>query len=92
MTAEQQQPDKARLLLHEAIAMRHSTRLFLPKPLPDNILNEALRLASLSPSEYNAQKWRMYVVTGDALERLKGGLKAAALAGPPATEADLAPC
>ncbi len=55
MTVEQQ-PDKARLLLHEAIAIRHSTRLFLPKPLPDatlkedDTLKEALRLARLSPS------------------------------------------
>ncbi len=34
----------------------------------------------------------MYVATGDALERLKRELRAAALSGPPATEADLAPC
>ena len=81
--ALQQQSDKARLLLQEAIAMRHSARLFLPDPIPENILREALQLSSLSPSEYNAQKWRMYVATGDALERLKKGLKAAALEGPP---------
>ena len=90
--ALEQQSDKARLLLHDAIAMHHSTRLFLPKPIPENVLREAIHLAQLSPSEYNARKWRVYVVTGDALERLKGGLKAAALEGPPATEADLAPC
>jgi nitroreductase len=87
-----QQPNKTRLLLHEAIAMRHSTRLFLPEPLPDYILEDALQLATHSPSEFNSQKWRMYIITGNALERLKQGLKAAALKGPPASEADLAPC
>ncbi|KAB5517408.1 Nitroreductase-like protein [Coniochaeta sp. 2T2.1] len=79
-------------ILHEAISKRHSTRLFLPKPLPDEDLRAALQAAALAPSEYNAQKWKTYVVTGDALDRLKAGLKAAALAGPPASEADLAPC
>lgn len=86
-----QPQERAPLLLHEAITTRHSTRLFLPKPIPDHDLREALQLATRSPSEYNSQMWRMYVATGEALERLKAGLKAAAREGPSAIEKELIP-
>jgi nitroreductase len=79
------------LLLQEAISMRHSTRLFLPRPVPDGDLREALQLAMRSPSEYNAQIWRVYVATGPALERLKAALTAAASKGPSPAEAQLPP-
>ena len=37
--------------LDEAIRKRHSTRMFLPqKPLPQELVEEALTLAQLAPS------------------------------------------
>ncbi|KAK2616572.1 hypothetical protein QQS21_000395 [Conoideocrella luteorostrata] len=67
-----------RMLLEEAILCRHSTRQFLPKSVPDEVLNTALKLAAQAPSNSNTQAWRLYVVTGPALHRLKNALVAAA--------------
>lgn len=83
------QHERNQLLLHEAIAERHSTRLFLPRPVSDEVLRGALELASRSPSAFNAQTWRLYMVTGDALARLKEALVAAARAGPPPDDREL---
>ncbi|KAK9797655.1 hypothetical protein SCARD494_03484 [Seiridium cardinale] len=69
------------MLLDEAIVTRHSTRLFLPKPVPDDILNQALQLAAHAPSNSNTQAWRLFVVTGPALDRLKAALKTTASSG-----------
>ncbi|KZZ97548.1 nitroreductase [Moelleriella libera RCEF 2490] len=66
------------MLFDEAVISRHSTRLFLPKPVPDTALQSALELATHSPSNSNTQAWRLYVVTGAALDRLKTALKTAA--------------
>lgn len=62
------------MLLDEAIISRHSTRLFRPDPVPDAVLRSALELATHSPSNSNTQAWRLYIVTGPALERLKADL------------------
>jgi nitroreductase len=43
----------------EAIRERHSTRLFLPEPVPRELLNEALALAQYAPSNSNIQPWHM---------------------------------
>ena len=71
------------ILLDEAILTRHSTRLFLPKPVPQEVIQNALQLAMHSPSNSNTQVWRLYVVTGPALERLKSNLVEAASTAPP---------
>ncbi|KAK2606470.1 hypothetical protein QQS21_003163 [Conoideocrella luteorostrata] len=65
----------------EAVISRHSTRLFLPKPIPDDVFNSALQLAAHSPSNSNTQAWRLYVVTGAALQRLKAALTGVASSG-----------
>ena len=36
--------------LDQAIRERHSTRLFLPQPVPRELVNEALALAQYAPS------------------------------------------
>ncbi|KAI0411398.1 oxidoreductase [Xylaria grammica] len=62
------------MLLDEAILARHSTRLYLPRPVPRAALERALELATHAPSHTNTQAWRPFIVTGDALARLKAAL------------------
>ena len=62
-------PDFARTVLE-----RHSTRMFLPRPVPRDLVNEALTLAQHAPSNSNIQPWRLVFVSGDARERLKQAL------------------
>jgi len=38
--------------LDQAIRERHSTRLFLPQPVPRELVNEALALAQYAPSNF----------------------------------------
>ena len=46
--------------LDAAIRERHSTRMFLPQqPVPRTLVDEALALAQLAPSNSNIQRWRM---------------------------------
>ncbi|KAI0399124.1 oxidoreductase [Xylaria palmicola] len=71
------------MLLDDAILERHSSRVYLPTPVPRRVLERALALAAHAPSHTNTQAWQLFVVTGDALSRLKTDLAAAALAGPP---------
>ncbi|TGJ75393.1 hypothetical protein E0Z10_g10996, partial [Xylaria hypoxylon] len=61
------------MLLDEAILARHSTRLYLPEEVPRALLERALKLAAHSPSNTNTQAWRLFIVTGEALTRLKSG-------------------
>ena len=54
----------------EAIEKRASVRRFKPEPVPEELINEMLEAARLSPSGCNAQPWRFKVVT-DKRERLE---------------------
>jgi nitroreductase len=58
----------------EAILTRRSIRAFQPKPVPQEILQEILRVASWSPSGYNIQPWYLHVVSGQTLDTLKRAL------------------
>jgi len=70
--------------LEEAIRVRHSTRMFLPQQLvPRALVDEALALAQLAPSNSNIQPWRMVFATGPARARLVEALLEAAHRGPP---------
>jgi nitroreductase len=60
--------------LDRAILERHSTRMFLPQPVPREIVEEALALAQHAPSNSNIQPWRLVFVSGTARERLKDAL------------------
>jgi len=57
--------------LSEAIKSRRSCRAFTSKPVSEGLINEVLQLASRAPSNGNLQPWRLYVVSGEPLERLK---------------------
>jgi nitroreductase len=47
-----------------AILSRFSTRAFLPKAVPREMVSDILQLAARAPSGTNTQPWRVYVLTG----------------------------
>lgn len=70
--------------LEQTIRERHSTRLFLPdKPVPQELLEEALALAVHAPSNSNIQPWHLVLASGPRRDRVVAALLAAAKAGPP---------
>src|SRR5262244_754078 len=62
------------LELDQAIRERHSTRMFLPQPVPRELVDEALALAQCAPSNSNIQPWHMVFATGAARDRLVAAL------------------
>lgn len=70
--------------LETLVRARRSTRMFLPdKPVPGELLEQALRLAMRAPSNSNTQPWHVYLATGARRERLVSALLAAVDAAPP---------
>jgi len=62
-------------LFHDVVRARHSTRAFLPDPVPDEIIRTILEDASRAPSNCNTQPWDVHIVSGakrDELARLLG--------------------
>ena len=63
--------------LEQAINDRHSIRMFLPdKPVPREMVDQALELAIRAPSNSNVQPWHLRLVSGAARERLVAALLA----------------
>ena len=73
----------AMLDLDEAIKERHSTRMLLPRPVPRDLLDEALALAQLAPSNSNIQPWQVVFVSGPPRDRLVAALLDEAMLRPP---------
>jgi nitroreductase len=72
--------------LTRAIEERRSIRMFLrDKPVPRELLDEALTLAMRAPSNSNIQPWRLYLVEGPRRDRLVEALLERASAGFPQT-------
>lgn len=69
--------------LDQAITQRHSTRLFLRKPVPRELINEAVALAQHAPSNSNIQPWHMVFASGPSRDRLVTALIDEAQRGPP---------
>jgi nitroreductase len=70
--------------LDEAIRKRHSARMFLPQqPVPQELMNEALALAQLAPSNSNIQPWHMVFASGACRDRLVAALLDEARRRPP---------
>jgi len=67
----------------DVIQTRRSIRGFLDKPVPKALIREILSLAMRAPTSYNTQPWNFYVVTGDALDRIRAGNVERNLAGVP---------
>lgn len=68
---------------------RHSTRAFLSKPVPQDLLYEVLELAQQTASNSNCQPWRLKILTGSALHRLSSALLAAVSSGVEPTTAPI---
>ena len=72
--------------LDEVVWGRRSTRLFLrDKPVPRELLDEALSLAMRAPSNSNIQPWRVFITSGPRRDRLVEALLEEASAGFPET-------
>jgi nitroreductase len=69
--------------LDQAIRERHSTRMFLPQPVPRELVNEALALAQYAPSNSNIQPWHMVFASGGSRDRLVAALLDEAQRRPP---------
>jgi nitroreductase len=54
----------------EAIRTRKSVRRFLPTTVPEAVVRHLLEVAGRAPSGNNVQPWRVYVLAGEARERL----------------------
>jgi nitroreductase len=60
-----------------AITTRRSLRAFLPTPVPHETLVDILQIAARAPSGTNTQPWKVYVLTGNALQSLSQQVRAA---------------
>ena len=69
--------------LDKAIVERRSVRGFLPKPVPQPVLDEVFALAQHAPSNCNVQPWRVYVASGVARDGLRKALVEAIARGEP---------
>jgi nitroreductase len=74
------QTDKRQIVIlpaDEAIRTRRSVRAFLPTPVPREIVEELLTLASRAPSGTNIQPWKVRVVAGEKRLALSRAIAAA---------------
>jgi len=55
----------------EAVKKRKSIRGYKPDPVPKEVLEEILELASHAPSAMNTQPWEFTVLTGEVLENVR---------------------
>lgn len=55
----------------EAVEVRRSIRAFSPEPVPRNVLEEILETALRAPSWGNTQPWKLTVVGGQTLEKIR---------------------
>jgi nitroreductase len=62
-------PDTA-AAVDAAITSRRSVRAFLPTPVPRQMIEDILAVASRAPSGVNTQPWKVTVLTGAAKEEL----------------------
>ncbi len=67
--------------LRQAIRTRRSIRCFLPRPVPQEIIQELISESLWAPSWTNTQPWEIVAVTGEPLEHFKRENEAALLAG-----------
>ena len=55
----------------EAVKKRKSIRGYKPDPVPKDVLEQILELASHAPSAMNTQPWEFIVLTGEVLENVR---------------------
>ncbi|PQE26011.1 nitroreductase protein [Rutstroemia sp. NJR-2017a BBW] len=62
------------MTLDETLLIRHTSRGFLPTPIPQSILHSTLELAQHAPSNSNIQPHRVFLLTGASLLKLETAL------------------
>lgn len=67
--------------LVEAIQNRKSVRGFLDKPVPQEIINEVLRMAQQAPSNCNTQPWKVFIASGNLRDSISEKLMERARSG-----------
>jgi nitroreductase len=67
----------------EAARTRRSVRAYTGDPVPVGTLREIVAIARYAPSGSNIQPWRVHVLTGAALKRLRDALVEEFLSGRP---------
>ena len=63
------------------VGSRRSTRGYLDKPVPKELMVEVIDLAQRAPSSMNTQPWNFHVLTGAPLEQVREGNTERMLAG-----------
>jgi|TARA_B100001971_G_scaffold89935_1_gene82960 nitroreductase len=58
----------------DAIRNRKSTRAFLDKPVPDDVVTDILECARWAPSGVNSQPWHVAVLTGETKQQVAEAL------------------
>ena len=66
----------------DVVHARHSYRGFLPKAVDGKTLKEVFELANWAPSNCNVQPWHVHIVSGEACNRLRQKMQAAAIENP----------
>lgn len=72
--------------VYEAVDSRRAVRAFSAEPVHKTVLERVLEAAARAPSSGNLQPWRLFVVAGEPLARLKSRATARALARDPGDE------
>ena len=74
------------MAVEEAIAGRKCYRAFLPDPVPVELIERILAIASRAPSGSNIQPWHVHVLSGEAKDALGRALLEAHTSGTGHTE------
>ncbi|KAF5871669.1 putative nitroreductase protein [Botrytis fragariae] len=77
-TKANEEPPYSEMTLRESLIARHSSRAFLPTPVPKSIIQSTLDLARFAPSNSNIQPHLVFLLTGKSLENLRSKLFSAA--------------
>jgi nitroreductase len=68
----------------QAISERRSARAYLNQPVSADLVRDIIEIARRTPSSSNMQPWRLSVMAGSDLNRLKGAVRQSLSANPAA--------
>jgi nitroreductase len=68
----------------QAISERRSARAYLSRPVPADLIRDIIEIARRTPSSSNMQPWRLSVMAGADLDRLRGAVRQSLAANPAA--------
>ncbi len=57
----------------DVLEARYSVRWFKPDPVPEAVLQAIVEDAGKAPSAMNGQEWRVWIATGESLEKIRAG-------------------